>query len=566
MAGEVKLRSYRRRNSGDFASDFASTYSIGRQIGEDFRNADTRSQIEQVDQDYTPTETEVASGEEQVTAAQNAKAQALSNATTDEQRAQVEKDYAPTLAALESKRLTPASIVYSTGVGNAFRQQDQPFSSNDVAAAKAQARADIYARAGKNDEATKTLQNEARRRELADQTELRAAMSRKPNLAAGVTDMADVMGDAPPTSAGNHGTLSISGEAGPSPMARNAGTPAAAVAETGLRSARDPMDFFYKEQVPKAIQTLVKQGRIEDAKRYSDFLESQEGQEYAKAYMAGVRRWAVGDHDGALGHFADLYNRDLFPDGRKVKMTRLDDGQLKIDQVDKDGNVVGSKTGKISDLTEQAALMLNPMQAVRFLTEQTAKRRGEQASLDKAIELELLRQERSDRAEDRRDERLQMRLDAQARRNADGGKLTEAQLRTNAEIDAARKEMAGMSPDEVKKRISSFTATGRENPDYDPQVAQAFKLSIKRKYGPDDEHDQLVASLGERNGRAPASSPAPAAEAGSGNPKGPTPIEAARKAFDADESMRGYSLGKQTVRGFEVLDKNGKLVGHYGRQ
>jgi hypothetical protein len=30
--------------------------------------------------------------------------------------------------------------------------------------------------------------------------------------------------------------------------------------------------------------------------------------------------------------------------------------------------------------------------------------------------------------------------------------------------------------------------------------------------------------------------------------------------------MRGYSLGKQTGRGFEVLDKNGKLVGHYGRQ
>lgn len=114
------------------------------------------------------------------------------------------------------------------------------------------------------------------------------------------------------------------------------------------------------------------------------------------------------------------------------------------------------------------------------------------------------------------------------------------QQRGNAEIDAARSRVAGMDAAEIKRRTANFTATGRENPDYDQTLAKAVTLANRRKVGADDEFDQRQQPL------------QPAADDGD-----------AMNRFRGDKAMSGYKLGKQTDLGHEVLDAAGKIIGHY---
>lgn len=112
------------------------------------------------------------------------------------------------------------------------------------------------------------------------------------------------------------------------------------------------------------------------------------------------------------------------------------------------------------------------------------------------------------------------------------------QQRGNAEIDAARSRVAGMDAAEIKRRTANFTATGRENPDYDPALAKAVTLANRRKVGADDEFDQRQ------------------------QPQQPAGDDVATR-FAADQAMKGFRLGKQSDRGHEVFDSSGRLVGHW---
>lgn len=131
---------------------------------------------------------------------------------------------------------------------------------------------------------------------------------------------------------------------------------------------------------------------------------------------------------------------------------------------------------------------------------------------------------------------LNGRTEPQAR----AGNLTLPQRRSNFEIDAARERIAGMSPEEIKRKTANYTATGRENPDFDPTLAKAVSLANRRKYGDDVDFDQ----------RQQVQQPA-----------GDDGDVATR--FKSDRAMQGYTLGKQTDSGVEVFDASGKLVGHY---
>lgn len=120
--------------------------------------------------------------------------------------------------------------------------------------------------------------------------------------------------------------------------------------------------------------------------------------------------------------------------------------------------------------------------------------------------------------------------------------LTPAQQRSNAEIDAARATMAQLDPDEIKRRSQKATNTGRENPDYDPNLARASSLSGRRKIGDDADFDQ----------RKPDQPPS----ADTGNRSD------IAKRFRADPSMSSRTLGKETPNGIEVMEK-GKLIGYF---
>lgn len=127
--------------------------------------------------------------------------------------------------------------------------------------------------------------------------------------------------------------------------------------------------------------------------------------------------------------------------------------------------------------------------------------------------------------------------------------LTPPQKRANEEIDAARKALAGMSRDEVLRKTQAATATGRTNREYDPQIAGQWKLANRRKHGDDAQFDQFTEQ------RFQPQQPAQKAR---------QPVTGdAHERFSADPSMKGMRTGKMTPQGVEVLDSNGRLVGHY---
>ena len=121
--------------------------------------------------------------------------------------------------------------------------------------------------------------------------------------------------------------------------------------------------------------------------------------------------------------------------------------------------------------------------------------------------------------------------------------ITVSQQRINSEIEAARKYIVGLSPEEIKRRTQSYTATGRDNPDYDPMLAEKYRLSNRRKYGADDTYP-LDPALAETPARA-------------------VQHDDIQGKFSADPAMKGHRLGSRTPKGVEVFDANGKLIGHY---
>lgn len=243
----------------------------------------------------------------------------------------------------------------------------------------------------------------------------------------------------------------------------------------------------------------------------------------AHAYNAALERGEITQADANLGYAAAAEYRNL-----NAKPDTATPG---------DRRQAAAELGQITP--EKEATIHNAEQAVtnRLLFEELRQNRQD----SRAQAAEDRRDARAQAAEDARDTRLDKRLGART-------DLTWSQRIRNADIDFARKKIDGLSPDEIKRRTQAYTATGRENKDYDPQLSALWKRAYRRKYGEDSWFDALT----EDHTSEPA--------APSGN--GPTDIMA---AFGADPTMRDYTLGKETPSGFEVFDANGKLVGHWTR-
>lgn len=317
--------------------------------------------------------------------------------------------------------------------------------------------------------------------------------------------------------------------------------------------AAPTFDSYLKSVAPNVLKTLVTQGKLDQAKQFQQFVESNDGKAYTSAWVNGVRRLSMGDTKGAMGVFETMYNAQLFDDGHTVKLAPVEGkpDQYSVEMLDPQGKSLGSKIAPIADLAKTAALYLSPDRAVEFMATQQGKREAEDAALNKTLELERARQTGREFSEDRRDGRLVMQLQAQqtglekrlaARQSGGDRPLTAAQQRGNFEIDAAREIVQGLTPAEIRKRTAKTTDTGRENADYDPGLARAATLAARRKLGEDQAFDQ----------RAPAQQAAPAVDR--------TDVA---KRFRADKAMNAHKLGKDTPNGTEVLDSSGKLLGYY---
>jgi hypothetical protein len=504
---------------------------IGRGIRKDQQDEEVRGQIAATDENFTPRSTPVAAGDEALAAGQQAHRAELKNAVSEEEIAAVDSNFKPTLDALEAQRQTPASTVYSMGTGGAYKQQAEPFSAGDVEGAKARERALIYQKAGREDDAARVLLNASRSRELSDQDAIRGAFA---------TPAATAAQGIPMVSTNRPGTgLSDSMDAAALP----AGAQDQMTARPGAgKPAADAVDFLpqYLERIAPRVQAeYIRQGKLTEAKAMQDLLDSQEGKTYTRNWANVVRKVEMGDLDGAVPDLAKLYTS--YPDGRRAQAKKLDGGKYQIDMIDEaTGKIVQTATLESGDLVRKAAMALRPEKLAEFMAAQEGKRTAEAASLDKSLQLEGLRQDGQEAREDRRDARLVKQIDAASARHAQGRGLTAAQERSNAEIDAARDAVSGMSPQDIARRTAKATNTGRENPDFDPGLARQAALAGRRKVGDDELFD--------------SPKPKPAAPA----------FDRAdvAKRFRADKTMMNRTLGKETQHGVEVLEK-GKLIGYF---
>lgn len=418
---------------------------------------------------------------------------------------------------------------YSVG-GKSFDTQDA--AKAYLPLAQADARAKVYTDAGDwksgalirssaQDMALTGLKLQEAQGKMSDSNELRQALT---------------AGQPQPGGSTAAGATATDGTA-----ANGAATSPATLAKPGQTTSSD-LDGYLKNVAPKAIATLLQQGKVTDAKNFGDFVNSEQGKAYAAQWMSGVRKHAIGDNAGALKDFQKLYNDQMYNDGHTMTLTPLADGKTyRADQFDPSGNKIWSNTGTVDDLAAQGALALEPSKAVEFMAKQQASTAQNAALLERQQQRDDFNFKRDGMRQDRSDARLQKTLDAQAKRAEGTGGLTLAQQRDNAEIDSARKTVSGLSADEIRSRTAKTTDTGRDNPSYDPQLSRAVTLANRRKVGADDSFDGSQTQNSTQNVvRADVA-----------------------KRFRSDHKMLSYRLGNDTPGGVEVLDKTGKVIGHY---
>lgn len=332
---------------------------------------------------------------------------------------------------------------------------------------------------------------------------------------------------------------------------------AAAAQPAGASNGRAPdLDAYLTKIAPQATLLMLKHGDLAGAQAFQKWTDSEQGGQYASAWLKGVRKLSLGDNKGAIQDFQALYNQQLYGDGKTVKLVPSADGsQYTVQQYDANGTLLGSQTMNTADLAKNAALALEPTTAVKAMAEGQAKAAADAAAMQKAMVLQDRIDQRAQAQqsamlqaqnlrEDRADARQANQLNVITQRQQNGGGISLAQQSHNAEIDAARQALSGMSIADVRAKTQPYTATGRENPGYDPQLAAQWKLATQRKIGADPAFDSFNAPKPQAS--APVYNRADVAT-----------------RFRADGTMNQYRLGADTPNGAQVLDKTGKLVGYY---
>jgi hypothetical protein len=306
--------------------------------------------------------------------------------------------------------------------------RDTKFSPSEIGQKRVGAMADVRAKYGDPESAQRlrmqAIQMRGIEQKQADDDELRGALSsgtlsvanatapRNEALRSSISNGPDITGA---SSVPEHAAPVGDGAAADGATPSEGGTPS--VQPQGAQPSKNEpsLNNYLRTTAPNAIKVLLKQGRIQEAKQFGDFIDSEEGRSYATKWISAVRKHAIGDSAGSLADFEGMYNDQLYNDGHSVKLTPLEDGkQYRIDQIGADGTVLGSKTGDTASLADQAAHALSPMAAVKFHAEQQAQRDRDAALLDRQTQLEQLRQKGQESREDHRDERLVTRLNARA--------------------------------------------------------------------------------------------------------------------------------------------------------
>lgn len=187
------------------------------------------------------------------------------------------------------------------------------------------------------------------------------------------SDTMDAVGDSP----------AMKAAADALPVGELGATPGRPMTEGQRNEMADSyMESYRKNGAPLVMRELVRQGRIEEAEKFDQFIRSQQAQEGMDHWMRGVVAAQAGDIDTAADSLMDAYNSSgYFADGYEI------DKQNTSLIKDESGEVVGinlsvrniatgeviNQTDTITGFMEKAIWMTSPEKAFEAAMEAQAK-------------------------------------------------------------------------------------------------------------------------------------------------------------------------------------------------
>ncbi len=254
-------------------------------------------------------------------------------------------------------------------------------------------------------------------------------------------------------------------------------------------------------------QYRLKRREITDQREDEDYEMKREAAQRTKQVQDAMRDFGASGFTD-LTPFVEVTNNFL-TDGKIVDWQRTNDGNFLIRKQMGTGEIDERKV-----TPDQIGMGLQLIADPKKWYEAEKVRRAKEA--EREFELKKIRTKGE---EDRKTERVKSGLSS--------GKLTKKQQATNAEIDAARKIVSKLSRDEIRGRTQQYTDTGRENPDYDPYLANLVKKATSRKVGDDEEFAGIFEQMYGEKPRGDDEAPA-----GKGAAASQPPVKGARLAKD----------------------------------
>lgn len=266
----------------------------------------------------------------------------------------------------------------------------------------------------------------------------------------------------------------------------------------------------------------------------------------------------------------DYYRTDQFAQGLQTadRMAKLAAGmQAEREAGERTGLINRLATSGNRELVDGARTLAAMRPSSRLETEARMDSLGRARRVD-----DLVDQAASEADPDKRAAFVESALALQGKAINSGGRhgtggLTIGQIRQNEEIEAARGMVSELSQEDIRTRTTPTTASGRENPLFDPQLVTAAKLANRRKLGDDpwfdNQHVQTQTFLGKPVGQLSDEQLQRLSRAAGAQGKEKLDAELLRRRFSGDEAMADHTLGDRTPKGYKVLDKSGRHVGYY---
>lgn len=153
-------------------------------------------------------------------------------------------------------------------------------------------------------------------------------------------------------------------------------------ARAGIPQA-DARTLYEREHSKKVSDFYHSQGRPDKALAYNEFVQSQSGQRYLQDYHRGLQQLAMGDKDGAMNTFQNLYNSQ-FPDGKHMRWEDNGLDGVNVHVFDGKGNHRVTHL-KYDEIGEKMIMGLDPHKIAQFYATNITNKNKVGAELGKEV-------------------------------------------------------------------------------------------------------------------------------------------------------------------------------------